>query len=412
MNHIKQTRFPNQSFGVEPHTVKELPALPVRERRQDNMLQQNQDNMLEDGEVVSFGQRAQQQDQQQLQLRQHNIPHNPVYPKQFATAIFLFDALKEIQVITGFGPDCFLSMKTDSAVALKQMNSHTVTVRTRTAAQKLAFLRELIYQDVQIQPIYIPGLRKEPMLRRSISQGPALRKAQEYLNLRHVVTPVVSTIRVIGLDRKVADSSASERGEEHGVKEWLESSYDSDRESVSPCRSSKTCLGQMSDQEGRQETSQVPIGTSVPQGAPLLCRLRMNLRDQDSSNILLQDYRCVVTIIRQEDVDLGAHDNCSSLPCVCGSSCHMPRDKASSAHKKTKPQPPAPKGAIGQADDRAKADKVAQRLARDQAKLKAYRMLQLTQPRLRWEAETLHLIHPQSRRLLRRLISQLAALKP
>ena len=56
--------------------------MPVRERRQDNMLQLNEDNMLEDGEVVTFGQRAQQQDQQQLQLRQHNIPHNPVYPKQ------------------------------------------------------------------------------------------------------------------------------------------------------------------------------------------------------------------------------------------------------------------------------------------------------------------------------------------
>ena len=41
----------------------------------------------------------------------------------FATAIFLFDSLKEIQVITGFGPDCILSMKTDSAVALKQMNN-------------------------------------------------------------------------------------------------------------------------------------------------------------------------------------------------------------------------------------------------------------------------------------------------
>ena len=40
--------------------------------------QQLQDNML-DEEVVSFGQRAQQQqDQQQLQLRQHNISHNPV----------------------------------------------------------------------------------------------------------------------------------------------------------------------------------------------------------------------------------------------------------------------------------------------------------------------------------------------
>ena len=47
------------------------------------MLQQHQDNMLQDNEVVSFGQRAQQQqDQQQLQLRQHNIPHNAVYPKQ------------------------------------------------------------------------------------------------------------------------------------------------------------------------------------------------------------------------------------------------------------------------------------------------------------------------------------------
>ena len=79
----KTNEVPEPNFGVEPRTVKELPALPVREHRQDNMLlhQQIQDNMLED-EVVSFGQRAQQQDQQQLQLRQHNIPHNPVYPKQ------------------------------------------------------------------------------------------------------------------------------------------------------------------------------------------------------------------------------------------------------------------------------------------------------------------------------------------
>ena len=79
----KTNEVPEPKFGVKPHTVKELPALPVRERQQDNMLlnQQIQDNMLEE-EVVSFGQRAQQQDQQQLQLRQHNISHNPVYPKQ------------------------------------------------------------------------------------------------------------------------------------------------------------------------------------------------------------------------------------------------------------------------------------------------------------------------------------------
>ena len=96
LNVVKRARFnqtieiyqtnevPEPKFGVEPHTIKQLPALPVRERQQNNMLlhQQIQDNML-DEEVVSFGQRAQhQQDQQQLQLRQHNIPHNPVYPKQ------------------------------------------------------------------------------------------------------------------------------------------------------------------------------------------------------------------------------------------------------------------------------------------------------------------------------------------
>ena len=90
---VKRTRF-NQTtepyqpkevpekIGVIPHSrVKQLPALPVREQ-QDNMLQR-QDNMLQDDEVVNFGQQVQQpQHQQQLQLQQHNIPHNPVYPKQ------------------------------------------------------------------------------------------------------------------------------------------------------------------------------------------------------------------------------------------------------------------------------------------------------------------------------------------
>ena len=70
------------NIGVKPHTVKELPALPVRERQQDSMLQ-HPNNMLQGEEVVSFGQRAQQpQRQQQLQLQQHNISHNPVCPKQ------------------------------------------------------------------------------------------------------------------------------------------------------------------------------------------------------------------------------------------------------------------------------------------------------------------------------------------
>ena len=92
---VKRTRFnqtiepyrtkrsSRETIGVKPHsTVKELPALPVRERQQDNMMQRN---MLQDEEVVNFGQRVQQpQHQQQLQLQQHDIPHNPVYPKQFS----------------------------------------------------------------------------------------------------------------------------------------------------------------------------------------------------------------------------------------------------------------------------------------------------------------------------------------
>ena len=98
----------------------------------------------------------------------------------FAIAIFLFDSLKEIQVITGFGPDCVLSMKTDSAVALKQMNTHTVTVRTRTAAQKLAFLRELIYQDPQIQP----SISRDHL--RELTPRPSVYQALPFGRLRNI----------------------------------------------------------------------------------------------------------------------------------------------------------------------------------------------------------------------------------
>ena len=156
---------------------------------------------------------------------------------------------------------------------------------------------------------------------------------------------------------------------------WTESSDNSDLESSGPCQLAHWCSGQSCDQEGMQESSRMPMGTSEHECAPLLCRLRLNHRDQDSSNIMLQDYRRIVTIIRQEDVGLDVHDNCSLRPYVCGSSCHMPRDKESSTRKKTKPQTPAPKGAIGQADDRAKADKEAQHLERDQAKQRAIQLV-------------------------------------
>ena len=168
----------------------------------------------------------------------------------FATAIFLFDALKKIKVITGFGSNCILSIKTDSAVALKQMNTHTVTVRTRTAAQKLAFLRELIYQGAQIQPIYIPGPSQRADAQTKCLSGPALRKAQDYLNLKHVVTPVVNMIRAVGLDQIVADSSAEKGWEGYGKQEQPGKSDSSDLLSGSPCQSINGCPGSLSDQEG------------------------------------------------------------------------------------------------------------------------------------------------------------------
>ena len=273
-------------------------------------------------------------------------------------------------MITGFGPDCILSMKTDSAVALKQMNTHTVTVRTRTAAQKLAFLRELIYQDPQIQPTYIPGPSQRADSQTKCLSSPALRKAQDYLNLRHVVTPVVSTIRVLGVDQSDADSSACESWEGCEGKQETEGEGSSHVRSVSPCLSQGEGPGQVQDQEGMQASSHQTLCDLDQKNVPFLCRLRMDCSSQDQDSVFLQEYRRVVTVIRQEDIGVDVHDKRSPMPSTCGSS-HMPRKEEGSAHKRTKPQTPTPKGDISLADERAKADRETQRRERGQAKQRA-----------------------------------------
>ena len=278
----------------------------------------------------------------------------------FATAIFLFDSLKEIQVITGFGPDCILSMKTDSAVALKQMNTHTATVRTRTAAQKLAFLRELIYQDPQIQPIYIPGPSQRADSQTKCLSGPALRKAQDYLNLRHVVTPVVNTIRVLGMDWSDADSSAGEKREGCERKRDRERGGSDHVQSEGPCPSQEQGLGRKQDQEGMQASTSRILCELDQENVPFLYRLRMDCNSQDQGNIFLQEYRRIVTSIRQEDIGVDVHDKRFPMPSMCGSS-HMPRKEEGSAHKRTKPQTPTPKGDISSTDERVKADRETQR---------------------------------------------------
>ena len=83
----------------------------------------------------------------------------------------------------GVGPSCILSMKTDSAVALKQLNTQSVTVRSRTAAQKLTYLRELVYQAPQVEPIYISGQSQRADGQTKILSGQPLKEAQRHFNL-------------------------------------------------------------------------------------------------------------------------------------------------------------------------------------------------------------------------------------
>ena len=65
------------------------------------------------------------------------------------------------------------------------MGTQSVTVRTRTAAQKLSYLRELIYDDPQIEPIYISGDSQRADGLTKILSGSALRECQEGLNLKY-----------------------------------------------------------------------------------------------------------------------------------------------------------------------------------------------------------------------------------
>ena len=103
----------------------------------------------------------------------------------FVASIFLFDTLSEIGLVSGTGPSSIMSMKTDSAVALKQLGTQSVTVRTRTAAQKLTYLRELIYEEPQVEPIYISGDSQRADGLTKILSGHALVDCQKGLSLFH-----------------------------------------------------------------------------------------------------------------------------------------------------------------------------------------------------------------------------------
>ena len=103
---------------------------------------------------------------------------------------------------------------------------------------------------------------------------------------------------------------------------------------------------------------------------PSLYRLRMDGSNQDQGNVFLQEYRRIVTSIRQEELGVDIHDKRSPMPFMCGSS-HMPRKEEGSAHRRTKPHTPTPKGDISSTDERVKADRETQRRERGQAKQRA-----------------------------------------
>ena len=112
----------------------------------------------------------------------------------YATSIFLFDTLSELGLVSGSGPSALMSMKTDSAVALKQLGTQSVTVRTRTAAQKLNYLRELIYENPQVEPIYISGDSQRADGLTKILSGKSLSDSQESLNLLPS-TPLITGVQ-------------------------------------------------------------------------------------------------------------------------------------------------------------------------------------------------------------------------
>ena len=66
---------------------------------------------------------------------------------------------------------------------MKQLNTQSVTVRSRTAAQKLTYLRELVYQAPQVEPIYISGQSQRADGQTKILSEQPLRQAQRHFNL-------------------------------------------------------------------------------------------------------------------------------------------------------------------------------------------------------------------------------------
>ena len=172
----------------------------------------------------------------------------------YATSIFLFDTLSELGLVSGSGPSALMSMKTDSAVALKQLGTQSVTVRTRTAAQKLTYLRELIYENPQVEPIYISGDSQRADGLTKILSGKSLSDSQESLNLLPSA-PLITGVQEERVSAVQSDTHAH-------VLEDTQIEADAPR----VCTFRMDRQDESSSLDSQQEESRIPLRHSTPQG--------------------------------------------------------------------------------------------------------------------------------------------------
>ena len=172
----------------------------------------------------------------------------------YATSIFLFDTLSELGLVSGSGPSALMSMKTDSAVALKQLGTQSVTVRTRTAAQKLNYLRELIYENPQVEPIYISGDSQRADGLTKILSGKSLSDSQESLNLLPS-TPLITGVQEERVSTVQNDVHA------HMLKD---TQLEADAPRVCTFRMDRQ--DESSSLDSNQDESRIPLRYSTPQG--------------------------------------------------------------------------------------------------------------------------------------------------
>ena len=101
----------------------------------------------------------------------------------YAASIFLFDTLSGTGFSKWIRSKCSNEYEDRFSGSFETIGNSVGHGRTRTAAQKLHYLRELMYENPQVEPIYISGESQRADGLTKILSGKALTDSQESLNL-------------------------------------------------------------------------------------------------------------------------------------------------------------------------------------------------------------------------------------